>query len=478
MCKTSNKTVFLAFASSLFLLTSCGGGGGSSPSNDAVGLAATLVVPQVFNEEIAGGVVSISQFRARMVGCSTVPAGYEPLAGVEVMFLDAEGNIINGSFVLTDECGFFNTTIPLGTVSISAESPGNKPLIASVESLQKSDFVASTISENAEYRVGFLSAYDDNTLGFTITDTLSNKAVVGLPASVFSITVDNEIQTFSDISTGLTGDDASIVLVTDASGSMNANAFTDADGIRYSRNNLAAIAAHQFLDQKGQNDEIAMLVFDSDSNFMDKQAIDDLFDVVDASGNPFDYTFPSTGFSASSDDLRFIVDAYNEDSKMWSENNFFDLHPDTPDVRMDGFYPWGGSTAFYRSTVEASDRLASQSSSRKFILAMTDGNNNRGGTTLEEIIETANANRTPVYTIGFAQSDRTDLERIATETGATYFEAVSLDISDAYNSIQTNIQFQYVGVLNNSIAGAIQVELSFDINGDGASEATRAIVDF
>jgi hypothetical protein len=107
---------------------------------------------------------------------------------------------------------------------------------------------------------------------------------------------------------------------------------------------------------------------------------------------------------------------------------------------------------------------------------MTDGRNNSGGSSLQDVIDTANDNRTPVYTIGFFQSDRTDLDRIANETGATYFQAEDRDISDAYTSIQTNIQFQYVGSLEDSTVGSSTIELNFDIDGDGSAEATRTIV--
>lgn len=472
----SYKTLLAGTISSLLLVGCDGSGGGSSTSADPASLAATLVAPQQIGENPSAQFSSMKQFHDRMSDCANVPAGYEPLAGTTVTFLDIDGNPIGGPVVVTDECGFFSTSIPPGTVTITAESPGNRTLVASVESIRASDFVASTIPSNADYRIGFLSAYDDNTLGFTVTDTVTNKAVVGLAVDTFSVAVDGVNQSFTSIITGLTGDDASIVMVTDASRSMNETAFTDENGIRYSRNNLSAIAAHQFLDQKGQNDEIGMLIFDDQTNFMDKQAVDDLFTILDVNGNPFDYSFPASGFTTNSADMRFIVDAYNEDSKLWSVGNFFDNHPDTPAVSMDAGYPWGGSTAFYRSTVAASDKLLVQSSPRKFILAMTDGSNTSGGASLQDVIDTANTNRTPVYTIGFSQPDRTDLDRIATETGATYFQAESLDISDAYNSIQTNIQFQYIGTLANSMAGSSQVDLSFDINADGTPEATRTIV--
>lgn len=476
MYKTRTNSLLLASAISSLLVVGCdSGSGGGGTSADPNSLSATLVAPVQVSANPSEEFGSMLQFHARMSECANVPAGYTPLMNVTVVFLDAAGNELSSTPVMTDECGFFSSVTPAGTASIRVVSAGNRDLVASVDAIAASGFVASTIPSNADYRIGFLSAYDDTTLGFTVTDTITNKAVVGLSSSTFSVSLDGTDQSFTSITTGLTGDDASIVMVTDASGSMGSTAFTDDTGFRYSRNNLSAIAAHQFLDQKGQNDEISMLIFDGRINFMDQQAVNDLFTMQDASANPFNYVFPANGFTKDSAQMRLIVDAYNRDSKLWDEFNDFDNHPDTPAISMTDFYPWGGSTAFYRSTVEASNKLLAQGSPRKFILAMTDGSNNGGGS-IQEVIDTANTNRTPVYTIGFADPNRTDLDQIATDTGATYFQAESLDISDAYNSIQTNIQFQYIGTLATSTATTSQIVLSFDVDGDGAAEATRTIV--
>jgi len=469
--------LLLSAAMTIALLAGCDSDGDDSPPNDDSGaLAATLVVPIAISENPAQDFRNMAQFNARMSDCATVPAGYNPLAGVTVEFLDANGNVLGGPVVVTDDCGFFNTQVPAGTVSIRAVSTNNRNLVASISSIIASGGVASTIPADATYRVGFLSAYDDTTLGFTITDSVTNKAVIGLARDTFSVSVDGNTQGFTNITTGLTSEDASITMVTDSSGSMSTTAFTDENGVRYSRTDLATEAAHQFLNIKNPNDEVSMLIFGSRVNFIDQQTIDTLFEIEDVNGNMTTYPFTGSGFTRDSQQMRFIVDAYNRDSTLWNSANRVDTHPDTPALSITSRYPFGGSTAFYQASVDASNKLLNQPNPRKFILAMTDGENTSGAARIDDVITTANNNRTPVYTIGFASPNRTDLDRIATETGATYFQVTDLDLSDAYNSIQTNIEFQYVGTLANSTANASQIELFFDIDRDGVPEASRTIV--
>ena len=469
-------TACCTLALSTGILSACSSDGSSDgPDNDALRLAATLMAP-IRSDLVSAKSGSFENYLSRKSDCENVPDGYAPLESVAVLFLDDDGNTLPAPALSTDECGFFDAALPDGVSRISASSVGNKPLIASVTAINASGGIASTIPEDAEYRVGFLSAFDDTTLGFSITDTVTNKAVVGLSTDAFTVSLDSQSVLFSSVTTGLASEQASIVVVTDASGSMSNGAFSDeATGIDYSRLNLSAIASHAFLDQKAPADEIAMVIFDGQTDFIDQDAINDIFTFEDANGMAASYEFPATGFTQDSAQMRLIVDAYNEDSQLWDEDNVFARHADTPMLSATGRYEWGGSTAFYSSAILASDKLAERNSPRKFILAMTDGQNNRGERDIQVVIETANANRTPVYTIGFEFADEDDLTRIATETGATYFQADSLELTDAYNSIQTNILFQYVGTLSEVVGNAEQIVLDFDIDADGVPEASRSI---
>jgi len=353
---------------------------------------------------------------------------------------------------------------------VHASSEGNRELVVGVSSVAANGGLASTIPLNANYRVGFLTKQSDDSLGFSITDTVTNKAVVGLPVEAFSVSLDSSDADFTSISSALASESASITLVTDASGSMDTFVFRDtvADQ-RYTRLNLAANAAHEFLDQKAATDEVSMVVFDGVVDLIDQDFINNNFTLLDENGLVVPYTLSESGFTQNSSDLRLIVDAYNEDTKLYGETRPFDLHPDTPAVTLAERYKWGRATAVYDSIVLGSNEVSARANPRKFVIAMTDGDD------IDAVIIQANENGTPIYTIGFEFTEEADLRRIAEETGATYFQANSLEVSDAYNSIQTNILFQYVGVLDEPIGTAMTIRLNLDLDGDGIVDATRVL---
>jgi len=408
--------------------------------------------------------------------CPSVPEGYSPLANVPIDALDENGNVLVAAVASTDDCGLVSVNLPAGADKIRASAAGFRDLIAGVDSLAANGGVASTIPEGADYRVGFLTSYANDTLGFSITDTLTNKAVVGLPAEAFSVELDAVAATFDSVGTSLTSEAASIVLVTDASGSMSDPAFTDpATNISYSRNNIAATAAHQFLDQKAVSDEVAMLIFNGGVDLINQDFIDLNMDIVDANGADVPYTLSESGFTTDASALRLIVDAYNEDTKLWDPLNKFDNHPDTPALEITNRYLWGGPTAMYDATIRASNEVVARNNPRKFVIAMTDGSDTASQSSLQDAINQANLNSTPVYTIGFEFTREDDLTRLAEETGATYFQANSLQVSDAYSTIQTNILFQYVGVLSQPLGTASAITLNLDLDGDGVVDATRVL---
>ncbi len=474
--RSEQLKTYIAVGLSAVVISACGGGS-DSPQDDGTVFSATLIAPER-NADTNAFVARLRQvdFVRRMANCTAVPDGYVPLANVDVDVLDVDGNVLVEAIAATDECGLIAATLPAGADKIRASSDGNRVLVAGVTSVAANGGIASTIPSDADYRIGFLTSYDNDSVGFSITDSVTNKAVVGLPVEAFSVELDAVTANFSGISTALAGESASIVLVTDASGSMDIEAFTDdVTDQSYTRLNLAATAAHQFLDQKSASDEVAMLIFDNDSDLINQAFIDQYWSLVDANGADVPYTLSESGFTTNSADLRLVIDAYNLDTKLWDLDNDFDNHPDTPAVTMDNRYRWGSSTAVYDSVALASEEVKLRNNPRKFIIAMTDGEDNSSAYDIDEVITIANTNGTPVYTIGFEFTEEADLQRIATDTGATYFQANSLQVSDAYSTIQTNILYQYIGELSQPIGTAMTITLSLDIDGDGVIDATRVL---
>ena len=84
-----------------------------------------------------------------------------------------------------------------------------------------------------------------------------------------------------------------------------------------------------------------------------------------------------------------------------------------------------GGTALYDALNQAVS-IAAQTSGRKAIITLTDGQNNRGDRTPDQAIQAANAVNVPVYTIGLGTGSDIDenvLRQIATQTGAHYYNA-------------------------------------------------------
>jgi len=450
-------------------LISCDSDDGSKGS--AGELQGTLVVPTGTNPSKAAIMTRALGGKADENACPNVPEGYSPLANAEVTFIGGDGSELGRADASTDACGAFTGALPAGTAQVRGTAPGYRDITTDVAVFQSGDSsnnVASTISNEATYTIGSIQKVDDDTIAFTITDDQTSKAVLGIPNSAFTVTVNKNSVNMTTSSAAVTTEKASVVMTLDASGSMNARVFTDPDsGQKFRRLQLASIAAHTFLDLKNADDEVAVVIFDGTESFIDQGAIDSLFSLTDQNDNPVNHAYPVDGFSAQSKDLRFTVDAYNEYTTWWGRSSSTDaLHADTPNYKQAKSHPWGGSTAFYDSISAGIDKLGVRSNLRKFIIAMTDGGDNSSQIDEDEAIILAKTNNMAVYTIGFgSDSDETSLQKIAAETGGTYFRAESTDITAAYQSIQTNITFQYLGDLDTSLGEKFQVEVSLNHNG-------------
>jgi len=464
----------LSLISVSFFLVSCGSDSSSkTPANDASQAYGQLIVPEAQDATLNRALGKSNSLLQKMVAetCVNVPTGYVPLAEVPVEFLDAAGNVI-GNSVTTDACGEFRTAVPTGAVSLRAAGTGYRPITTDVTVFQSDGItpgVASTILETANYRIAALQQVADDRIAFTITDTESNQAVLGLPESAFTVTLDRAERPIKDIGIAAnTEGPASSVLVMDASGSMSRNVFTDPDdNKRYNRFQVASIAGHTFLDQKRPIDETSTMIFSTNMFFMNQATIDAELPLINANNETVPYLLSEDGFTTESNKMRFIMDAYNRESDFYSASGDA-RHPDSPaDATIERGYPFAGSTALYQAIGESIVTLNDRGASRPVVIAMTDGANNRGNRSLEEVVAEAIAANIPVFTIGFGPSTQVDeLQNIATRTGGSFFSAESLDLAGAYQSIQTGIAFQYVATLaEGGIDQAFTLGVRFNYNG-------------
>ena len=105
----------------------------------------------------------------------------------------------------------------------------------------------------------------------------------------------------------------------------------------------------------------------------------------------------------------------------------------------------GGGTALYDALYSALTETATQEGS-KYIIAFTDGQDNRSFYTIDDVITYAKKLGIPIYMVGIGQYvDTSDLERLTQETSGLYdalFNSVGLD--KVYNNVFQKQKAQYV----------------------------------
>ena len=351
-------------------LTACSDDGDRAPSGDDAIVAGTLMVPGIATE--ADEMLN-KQWRSllRIVeDCPAIPAGYSPLTNASITFVDENDEALGRSFV-ADECGTFSASAPAGAVGILAEAPGYRPLQAETGVFvgESSTGLASTIASTSNYQIGALQVVDDGTLAFSVTETESRKAVLGIPAGAFTLLLDDTSLTPDSVvtaSSAINDQSATVVLTLDASGSMSDTAFTDSSGVDYDRNQLATIAAHQFISQKAVDDSVALSIFSSSVYFLDQETLDRELPVQSRNGDALIYALSEDGFTDDASRLRFPIDAYNRLSQLYRGETGDALHPDTPSniELQSSYYPFSGSTHLYEAIQDALDRLAQKGSGR------------------------------------------------------------------------------------------------------------------
>jgi VWFA-related protein len=132
----------------------------------------------------------------------------------------------------------------------------------------------------------------------------------------------------------------------------------------------------------------------------------------------------------------------------------------------------GGGTALYDSVLLASDELMKKQKGRKALVLLTDGVDTASRSTMTDAIESAQKSDTQVYSVYFADEaaypggggggvfpnrigmgrrggmpNRTDgrkvLQRLADETGGTFFENKKQSLDEIYRQLQDELRSQY-----------------------------------
>ncbi|MCB1757426.1 MAG: hypothetical protein KDJ38_18020, partial [Gammaproteobacteria bacterium] len=431
-------------------------------------------------------VIPSTSEEARAESCDEVPAGYSPLQNAKVEFLAADGSVL--STTLTDRCGYFSAEVDAAVSGVQVIQAGFRTLQRKVDYFQQTaPGLVSMMPEAAEYQIASIQLAGRDSLAFTVSDSVTNKAVIGLPASAVNVSINTDaVKVLKYNNATAVSEPASVVFVMDASPSMHSvvrdkqgNDLLDTNGQSLTRYRMSALAAHLYLDGVSDNDETAFVIFDRNAVFMDDAAIADLLELSDSQARPTAYSFSKDGFSSSASSLRFVVDAYNPYSTLYNSFAYDARHPATPDLKIAN-YPWDSYTAMYDGIFKALERVSSRTTLRSMVIAMSDGEDNSSTHTEQEVIARARQDGIPVFTITYGEitgseqggADVASMARIAEQTNATPFLVEGPDIGKAFQSIQSGIAYQYLAVLDRMVGEGDLLELTLN---DGGLTAARSL---
>jgi VWFA-related protein len=129
-------------------------------------------------------------------------------------------------------------------------------------------------------------------------------------------------------------------------------------------------------------------------------------------------------------------------------------------------------TRLYEAIFDALDLLGNEGRNRKAVIVLTDGYDIGSALTADDCIKKANAQNTPIFTLGFGERDKIKeqpLARIAKLTGGEYLIAQSSnDLAQLYIDIGSQLRDQYAALKFVSIAEGdgqwheLQVVLNLD----------------
>jgi len=451
-----------------------GGTNPSQPSDPSTGtrkVSGTLVVPQGAAVQTAKLLATPSAKRSIMAAkaqCDAVPISYEPLAQATISFTDAAGRALNAT-LKTDACGGFAGNIPDSAAFATASATGYLPLTVPITSFdaQADDptHVTSVLPDvpGAGYRIASVQ-WNAAKLYFTVVDTITGKAVLGIPQSAIRYTVAGgntaDLSSLVYAASQQTGA-ASVVLALDGSSSMAAyvlapngsETIKDENGVPLTMMRMAGLAAHTFLDGKNSNDEVGIVAFDHRTTWLDKSTFDNAG--LTHAGAAYDSMYPGDGFTSNADVLRLPVDYYNRFSTIWNATNPDTVHAPLPaDLASTHSYPWFGSTAVYTAGKLALDHLQARPNPRKVAVLMTDGADNYSDITPQQLAADYQAANIPLWTVSFGQlANVAILQQLADDTGGNYISSTDTSqLAAAFAAIQTGIVFQYIGDLGLSDA--------------------------
>ena len=108
-----------------------------------------------------------------------------------------------------------------------------------------------------------------------------------------------------------------------------------------------------------------------------------------------------------------------------------------------------GATAFYDALSEGLDQLRTVSG-LKFIVAITDGKDNRSESSFEKVILKAQLQEIPLHIIGVGNVNQDSLSALASRTkGSYYYSKNARGLEEVYERVKSNIQSIY-GLVYNS----------------------------
>ncbi|MEL0660464.1 VWA domain-containing protein [Psychromonas arctica] len=454
----------------------------------SVSIAGSLVSPQGLEASTRSS-TAIKSLLTKSVECPDVPEGYEPLSNAVVELKDAAGETVTES-VTTDSCGTFefevSDDVVTDAIQVRAEKEGFKVLFSDINNFLSGSLlkVASTISEQASYEISGLKQSSDNTVNLIVTDTVSNKAVIGLASDQFTFTLnDVPVSGFTITSAQNVEDNASsVVLSIDASGSMDTTVYDenyslvlDSEGNRQNRYTIAAASAHQLIDMTKNNEadsELSVLLFSSDVFPMTDEVIANKLYLQDENGDEVIFTTGSeNGFIKESATLHTLIDLYNPYSEMYT--NYYSSYVTRHEARTDtissaSYYPFSGGTAFYDSLDVAIDQFSDQTSNPK-VIALTDGEDNNSSIGYQDVIDKAISANVPitVVAVGFSSDSDNYMKNIAEDTGSQYIPVADIsNLAGVFSGISTQLTFNSDVEFNEQMVAGDTLKVTADIDGD------------
>ncbi len=410
--------------------------------------------------------------------CPALPSGYDPLAALQVDFKNTSNQVI-GSLV-TDSCGNFAGNVPSSATTAVSQPTGtaaiSQPVSKFTVTTGQSPSLVSALPNNATYILSVVQDLGAGKMALTVSDSLTSKAVLGLNLSNLSFTNGSTALPFSSLvygNTGLGQQDASVAMVMDASGSM-ADSVSGTGKLRYQ---IASMAGHTLLDGLvNGSDEVGAILFDGAVSVANDAHLGTYTWVGTAQP-----TVSASGLTKNILGLRPVVDLYNRRSAIYTRNTAITpdpVHPGSANYRTSSSYKFGGGTAFYSATQAGLNLLDQASNPRKVVVAMTDGQDNAGSSTLSSVITSAKNKGIPVYAVAFGsrnEVDETSMQKLANDTGGEYKRVEGLDLTGLFQGIQTGIRFQYVASLNAAPAAGSNITITVTVAGAAPVSRTLTI---